>query len=256
MKRSPPLIIAHRGDSSNFPENSLAGMKSAVDLKVDMLETDIRLTKDNELVIFHDESIDRVSNGKGKLIESTLDELKQFKLTDNLNSSNNQEHKILTLTELFESFPSVKINIDIKNQESIAVSKLVEIIKEEKNASERIIVSSFHDQQIINFRKKLPNIKTGASPLEIKKFIILMKFKLLFSFKSNFYSFQVPMYHESTKIITPSFIKQAQKKNIRTMVWTINDVDTMNYLIQLGVDGIFTDYPSMLIKLLQEKSLD
>ena len=245
FKSNKPLVIAHRGDSSNFPENSFASMNNAVDLKVDMLETDIRLTKDKKLVIFHDEKLDRITNGNGLIIDYTLSELKEF----NLGSDQNDNHKILSLEEFIEAFKDTKINIDIKDSCIDVIEILVSCI-EKYNLYNNIIVSSFHDHQIKRFRKVLPNVKTGASPKEIKKFLIFMKFGLLFLINPKYYCFQVPMTHNSNQIVTPRFIRLAHKKNISVMVWTINEEDLMKYLIDVDADGIFTDRPKVLIDIL------
>ncbi|MHA2364352.1 MAG: glycerophosphodiester phosphodiesterase [Candidatus Hodarchaeales archaeon] len=256
--------MAHRGDQTKYPENSLEAMKSAVELKVDVLETDARLTKDNKLTIFHDEIVDRVSDSQGKVRDFSFEELKKLDIGYNYTADNGEtypfrgkNYRVISLEEFFNNFPDIKLNIDIKDKDEIAVKQLVQIIEEYK-AQDRVWVSSFHSEQIQRFRKALPNVLTGAAPQEVREFIINLKLRTLFRIKPQYNGFQVPIEHEETKtkIITPNFVKQAKKKNLAVMVWTINEKSTMEWLINLGVDGIFTDNPDLLIKVLQERKLN
>jgi glycerophosphoryl diester phosphodiesterase len=263
LNREKPLIMAHRGNQSLYPENTLMSLEDAVELGVDVLEVDARLSLDGELIIFHDELVDRTTNGKGKVSDKTLAELKQldagYWFTPNNGSTfpyRNRDLEIPTLREAFECFPEMSLNIDLKNPEILAVEVLVTLIKEYQK-EDQVLVGSFHDDQIQRFRARMPTVKTAAAPSEVKKFLYAMRLHLTKFIRPRYAAFQVPMSvrkgGKKTKlveIVSPKFIQKAHSKGIAVMVWTINDPETMKKLIAWGVDGIFTDDPKALLNIL------
>jgi glycerophosphoryl diester phosphodiesterase len=148
----------------------------------------------------------------------------------------------------------MSFNLDIKDTNGIAPELLAEIVHE-FDRYENIIVGSFHHQQIKRIRTLLPNVATAASPKEVKNYLYRHKLFLNWLIQPKFKALQVPIIHGDTQIITPAFIKESHEKNIAVHVWTINDRVTMEWLINLGVDGIFTDDPWLLLEALQEKNL-
>ncbi|MHA1169490.1 MAG: glycerophosphodiester phosphodiesterase [Candidatus Hodarchaeales archaeon] len=252
-----PLIMAHRGNSVSFPENSLESLKDAVSLNVDVLEVDARMTRDNDLVVFHDETVDRVTNGKGKISDFLLDELKELELGYNFSPDGRtfpfrgKKLRILTVNELFEHFPDQRINIDIKNDDISAADSLGSLIRSH-GMDEHVFVASFHQRIIDHFRKHYPHVLTAAGPNDIRSFIKAMKLRYLRFKRLNYAGFQVPIKYGDYTIITPGFIRGAHKKGIKVMVWTINERKTMVELLKMGVDGIFTDTPALLVEVVNE----
>ncbi|MFX0066811.1 MAG: glycerophosphodiester phosphodiesterase [Candidatus Hermodarchaeota archaeon] len=257
LKSKRPLVCAHRGAKAKFPENSLPSFQEAARLNVDILETDVHLTKDNELVIFHDESLDRTTDKKGLIRDYTLEELRQIDvgynfLLDGQFPFRGKNLHILTLKNLFEAFPSFWINIDIKTNEFKAAEILVRLLRE-YNREKSVIIGSFHPPVLEYFRKMAPNVATAAHPGEVRRFIIHLRTHTLTLFKPRFAAFQVPIKHGETTIITRKFIQAAHKKGIVVMVWTINDEKTMNWLLDLEIDGIFTDDPQLMLHVLEKR---
>ena len=258
---SRPLVMAHRGDQTVSPENSLLALKNASLLEIDFIETDVRLTKDKELVLFHDKTLDRTTDATGPIIDYSLEELQEVDLGYWFTLNNGktypcrgQNWTIVPLRQAFEVFPSLAFNIDIKDKDSKVPKLLVDIIKE-FNREDSVIIASFHHKQIKRFRKLLPNVPTAASPTEVKNFVYRHKLYLNWMIQPKYQALQVPISYGNTKIITPSLIKASHEKNIAVHVWTINDRLTMEWLIGIGVDGIFTDDPWLLLEALQEKNL-
>lgn len=256
-----PLIMAHRGDQTVSPENTLLALKNASLLEIDYIETDIRMTKDRELVLFHDESLERTTNASGNLINYSLEDLKEVDLGYNftLNGgktfpSRGKEWRIVTLRQAFDLFPHMKFNLDIKNQEPEAPQLLANIIQE-YDRDDTVLVGSFHHQQIERFRKILPQVKTAASLREVKYFILRERFFLNWMMEPKFFVLQIPVRFNDKQVLTPKLVKAAHSKSIAVHVWTINDRSTMEWLINLKVDGIFTDDPWLLLEALQEKGL-
>ncbi|MFW9997958.1 MAG: glycerophosphodiester phosphodiesterase [Candidatus Odinarchaeota archaeon] len=256
-----PLVMAHRGNSSLYPENSLESFKDAVALKVDVLEVDARMTADGQLVVFHDETVDRVSNGKGRIIDHTLNELEDLDIGYHFTPDGGKTYpfrgkgmKILSLEDLFTFFPGQRFNIDIKNDNYTAVDAMSHITKKH-GVQEHIFISSFHQRVIERFRKSNPDILTGAGPDDIRGFIKAMKLRYLWLLhpSSKFDGFQVPVRYGEFEIVTPGFVRAAHRKNLKVMVWTINDREEMVRLLKMGVDGLFTDDPALMIKVIEEE---
>ncbi len=258
-----PLIMAHRGDSAAAPENTLLSLQRAVEIGVDFLETDVRLTKDDEFVLFHDNTLLRTTGVSGTIRDKTLDELKQidFGRTFTLDEGvtypfRDKGHTVLTLKEAFDAFPDMFINLDIKDKNPNAPDLLAKLI-EENGREESVVVGSFHDAQIYKFRKIMPNVKTSACPSEVTRFVFALKMRVLRLFTRGclYESFEVPIKYGRIRVVTDRFVKAAHDRNIAVHVWTINEKDEMEDLIDLGVDGIFTDNPSLLRNILVERGL-
>jgi glycerophosphoryl diester phosphodiesterase len=258
-----PLIMAHRGESGHVPENTMEALEAASNLNVDILESDARLTKDDEIVLFHDDSLKRTTGEQGTIRSYTLDELKQIDFGFGFSLDNGSTYpfrgkglRIVTLREAFERFPNAIFNLDIKDTIPAAPMKLARLITEMKR-EQSVIVASFHGKQITRFRKLIPNLLTSAHPGEVKRFVFYSKIGLprIKADSIKYKAFQIPIKSGPLRIITRKFVKMSHERGIAVHVWTINDKPTMNNLLDLGVDGIFTDEPALLKSLLQERGL-
>jgi glycerophosphoryl diester phosphodiesterase len=258
-----PLIMAHRGDSAAAPENTLLSMKRAVEIGVDFLETDIRLTKDDEPVLFHDDDLFRTTGEHGSIREKTLAELKQidFGYRFSVDDGKTFPHRgqglsVVTVREAFKAFPDTRFNLDIKDKEHHAPEVLASIVKE-YDREDSVIVGSFHDEQAHRFRKLMPDVKTSACPSEVTRFVFALMMRVLGLFKRSctYEAFQVPMKYGRIKVITDRFVKAAHDRDVAVHVWTINEREEMQHLIEMGVDGIFTDKPALLREVLKENKL-
>lgn len=255
--------MAHRGDQSAAPENTILALKSAVSLGADVLETDVRMTRDGQLVLFHDETLERTTDGKGKVSEFTLDELQQLDFGFNFTPDGGKTYPfrdmgltVVTLEEALSKFPNVAFNLDIKDTDPQAPELLARLLRE-YDREESVIVASFHPRQIERFRQILPTVKTAAHPMEVRRFIMLQRLRIptILVPRMNVFAFQVPLAYNGQQIVTKRFIERAHRKGIQVHVWTINERSTMEQLITMGVDGIFTDKPSLLVDVLRDRGL-
>jgi glycerophosphoryl diester phosphodiesterase len=261
LSPSRPLVMAHRGDQTVSPENTLLALKNASLLEIDFVETDVRLTKDNELILFHDETLDRTTNVSGPLKDFTLEELKDVDLGYRFTLDGGKtfpcrgkKWRVVPLRQAFELFPSIPFNLDIKNSDSHVPHLLSDLIEEFKR-EKKVLVGSFHHHQIKKFRKLLPSVATVASPREVRNFVFRQKIRLNKLIDPQYYALQVPIQQGNTRVITPAFVEAAHERNIAVHAWVINDRPTMERLINLGIDGMFTDDPWLLLEALQEKNL-
>ena len=230
-----PLAFAHRGGVLDFPENSLKAFQGAYDLGFRYMETDVHATKDGQLVAFHDDKLDRVTNTKGKIGEINFSDLSHALIGGT--------EPIPLLMELLEEFPDAKFNIDPKHDG--AVEPLAEIIVR-TNSTNRVCVGSFSDERIKRIAKLIgPKLCTGMGPKSISKLQISKFTRSLFSSPFGDCA-QVPSKIKGVPFITSEFVKRAHYLGKAVHAWTINEPEEIEYLLDLGVDGIMTDNLSAL----------
>ncbi len=237
---SKPLIIAHRGAMGTAPENTAASFEKAIAEGVDGVELDVHLSKDGHLVVIHDESIDRTSNGKGMVKDMTLEELRRYDFGSYFDEAYAGE-RILTLEEALEIIRECKlINIEIKNgpifYEGIE-EKVLKVIRDFDIAS-RVIISSFNHYTINKISKLQPEISCGILYMEGL-------------FKPWEYARNVgaQALHPYYFAITPDEIGRCRENGVKVNVWGANDEFFIRGLIEAGVDGIITDYPGKALAL-------
>lgn len=254
--------MAHRGDPYQAPENTLEAMRAALQVGVDSLETDVRLTKDSRLVLFHDEDLKRTTGVDASVSQLTLDELQKIDLGHSYTLDGEtfpfrgKRHQIVTIEEAFETFPEVRFNIDMKD-ENLSASEMLAKAIEDYNRHESVVIASFIPKQLERFREILPTVATCAHPKEVRNFITGLRLRALriFSSRIKYRAFQVPIVYGTIQVVSPRFVEEAHKRSLAVHVWTINDRETMEWLIDLKVDGIFTDEPLLMRTTLDERGL-
>lgn len=250
-----PLVIAHRGGAGLAPENTLYAFERARDLGVDVIEMDVRSTADGTLVVFHDATLDRTTDGTGRVNEMTLEALKKLDAgyrwspdggkTFPLRASN---IKVATLEEVFTTLPAMKFNIEPKQLTPSLVKPLCSAIREHAMV-DRVVIGSFTQTVLDEFRRECAGVATSAGPSEVGKFLTMYKTGLSESYSPAMQALQVPEY-AGFQVITKEFVAAAHRRNLKVHVWTVNETADMQRLLETGVDGIMTDYPDRLLKLL------
>ncbi len=223
------LKIAHRGASGLKPENTLSAFKKALDFNIDMIECDVRFLKTGEAVVFHDKKLKRLTGKKGKIRNMDLKEMSKLRVKG--------KEKIPTLEEVLELIGrKSKINIELKDKEKAVI--IAEMIKKWINKGwsyNDFLVSSFNYSALKKIRDIIPLAKLA---LNVSKPTFL---KLRQAEKINAFSLNIRLRAASEK-----FIKKAQKRGFKVLVWTVNREEDMKTIKKRGADGIFTDYPHKL----------
>jgi glycerophosphoryl diester phosphodiesterase len=251
-----PLVIAHRGGAGLYPENTLQAFQNASDLGVDVLELDVRSTSDGTLVVLHDATVDRTTDAAGKVNEKTLDEVKKLNAGFRFSTDQGKTYphrggkfSIPTLREVFSAFPAMKFNIEPKQAEPSIIAPLCELIKEFK-LTDKVVIGSFNQTILDEFRSGCPQVATSAGPSEASKFLAMYKTGLSESYSPAMQALQIPEKLAGVQVVTKEFVEAAHERNLEVHVWTVNETADMRRLLDIGVDGIMTDYPDRLIHLL------
>ncbi len=256
-----PRVVAHRGDSINFPENTLEAFISAVKMGIDVVETDVHITKDRKIVIWHDPTLERNTDGKGTIESHTYEELLKYDAGYTFTKDGGKSYpfrgkgvKLCTLDEALKACPDQRFNIDLKSKDTAIVDEFIKVIRS-NHAEKRICCASFHYKNLKLMRAKAPDILTSVTTAEVIPLLIRQKLHILpKSFKRTII-FQVPREEAGIKVITPSFVKDMHERGAIVMVWTINDEKSMRELFKMGVDTVMTDDPALVIKVAKDMGI-
>jgi glycerophosphoryl diester phosphodiesterase len=243
----PVMVIAHRGFSGQAPENTLASFKKAIELGSDMIELDVRFSKDGQVVVVHDDTIDRTTNGRGKVSDYTLKELKQFDAGSWFLPQFSGE-QIPTLKEVLELAKGrILVNIEIKNESlgQYAVTDLADrALREVKKAemAEQVIFSSFYPSALARIKERDPRIWVAL--LYNRSWNYLPEIT-----RGNPFS----ILNLRNSYLTKDKIAKIHREGMRVNVYTVNSEEEMEQFVGWGIDGIITNHPDRLIKILQKK---
>jgi glycerophosphoryl diester phosphodiesterase len=252
-------VIAHRGGRGLGPENTLAVFQLSLEKGADILEMDVRSTSDNHLIVLHDATVDRTTNGSGTANEMSLIQLK--KLDAGYRWSNdggksypfkNRGITIPTLSEVFKAIDRIRLIIEIKENQPIISQRLCSEIRHHRRIPS-VLVASIHSQVLNKFRTICPDVATAASPSEAMWFFYLSRIGLTAMYSPQENALLVPKIFKGRQVITNQFLSAAHHRHLKVAVWTVNSKKDMRKLIAMGVDGIITDYPERLVKIFKNK---
>ena len=270
--------IAHRGGAGENLENTMMAFRHAVDVGSEMLEIDVHLTNDNEVVVSHDNNLLRTTGVDKEITKTSSSDLPELlpELPVNFDKDNictgNGDRKIPTLRELFEEFPNIPINIDIKDNDDRLIEEVNNLIVKYKR--EHLCVwGNFHSVVVDKCYKKNPNVGLLFSIKQCAKLALLTYSGLLpfVPIKETHFEVFLPLSlyrnaHEFVKtnnalhfgvwafkkiLLRRYIIEHLQKRGILVYLWVLNTDEEFQEAMQLGVDGIMTDYPSRLASFLQ-----
>jgi len=254
-----PMVIAHQGGEGLRPSNTMLAFVNAVALGVDVLEMDVHSTSDGALVLIHDDTVDRTTDGSGRVQEFTLAELQQLDAGEYWTPDDGatypyrgQGARIPTLEEIVTAFPQMKFNIEIKQIEPSIAAPLCDLLRDH-GLTERALIASFHPTAMDEFRAACPEVATSMVEDEIRPFYILNMAFLGRLYQPPGAAFQVPEYSGDRLVLSPRFVRGAQSNNVAVHPWTIDDPADMARFLDMGVDGIITDRPDIMIEVLEER---
>jgi glycerophosphoryl diester phosphodiesterase len=254
------LVIAHRGGAGILPENTLAAFLGADRLGADILELDLHRTADGELVVIHDETVDRTTDGSGPVAGFTLDELKEldagyrFRPPDSPGEFpyRGRGLTIPTLREVFAALPGRHLIVEVKEDDPAAADAVIALIREFDRAG-ITLAASFHPEVLLRFRELSPETATHATKGEVTLFLPAAWLGLEGLFAPEYEAFVVPPREGAIPVTTRRFIRAARNRNIFTAAWTVNDPGEMRDLLEKGIGGLITDRPDLARELIGEE---
>ncbi|GJM43027.1 MAG: glycerophosphoryl diester phosphodiesterase [Ardenticatenaceae bacterium] len=256
------MVIAHQGGEWLRPSNTLVAFDHAVELGVDVLEMDIHQTKDGVIILMHDDTVDRTTDGSGAINEMSYAEIRALDAGHYWTDDDGATYpyrglgiQVPTLEEIFQNYPEMRMNIEIKQETPSMVRPFCTLIHD-YNMEEKILVATFHQATVEEFREVCPGVITSMVEPEIQLFFGLNTVFLGALFQAPGTAFQVPRTSSlpiigKVDVLTERFIRVANSHNIQVHAWTINDPAEMERLIGLGVNGIITDRPDLLLEITQ-----
>lgn len=235
-------IIAHRGASGYAPENTIAAFNKAVELKADYIELDIQMAKDGTLVVIHDRSVDRTTNGTGDVKNLTYEELKKLDAGSWYNEKFRGE-RIPTLDEVITMYKgSIGMLIEVKHPEFYPeiIEQLGKFFIKYNLEDQKVIVQSFDFELLKKFHNLFPEIPLGL--------LVKYRVKGVSDVEIQKWSKVVQYVNPNKALVTKRLVKRIHSFDIKVMPYTARDKKTINRLIRANVDGIVTDYPDYINK--------
>jgi glycerophosphoryl diester phosphodiesterase len=280
------LNIAHQGGEIEAPSNTLFAFKTAVEKGADVLELDVHATLDRELVVIHDATVNRTTNGEGRVDQMTLEEIKaldaaywfvpgcgtchgrpeddyryrgfatgQRPMPASLASDfEPNDFRVPTLREVLTTFPEMLVNIEIKAtapETRPYEEELAALLHEFARTTDTIVVS-FLDHAVERFKLHAPEVSTATGTGETAAFWASSQGDLPGTPNPRYHALQVPIEFNGLQVVNEDFVTDAHANGLAVHAWTINDKATMKWLIEIGVDGIMTDRPTLLEKVLKQ----
>ena len=251
-----PLVFAHQGGGGIRPENTLAALRHAADIGADVLDSDMHLTRDGVLVLMHDDTVDRTTNGHGLVADLTLAEVKALDAGYRFSADGGQTFPyrgqgltVPTVEEAFQAFPDRRFGLEIKDSPAGTPEAFCALVRR-YNMGDKVLVSSFSSASMDAFRRACPEVATSATQNEVLPLYILSLLHLERVLTPAYNSLQVPEVSGGIHVLTPRFLDAARNRNLPVQPWTINAVEDMQRLLALNVAAINTDYPDRLLALL------
>jgi glycerophosphoryl diester phosphodiesterase/membrane-associated phospholipid phosphatase len=253
-------VIAHSGAQGHAPTNTIEAFELALALGADTLEMDLQITADDEVVVIHDGTVDRTTDGTGAVRDLTLDELGQLDAgwyfeVDGEHPFRDQGVRIPTLEEILERFPGTHLIIELKTDGGQAIIQpVIDLLHEHGRDDGTVTVASFSTDYLEPVREQLPEVPTNMPEGETTTFYTLQLVGLHPWWSPPGELFQVPEEHEGRLVVTPRFVRAAERLGVDVQVWTVNEVEQMHRLLDAGVHGILTDYPDRLVEVLEQRA--
>ncbi|MAJ58816.1 MAG: hypothetical protein CBC48_01950 [bacterium TMED88] len=256
-----PTILGHRGAAGPAPENTLVAFRRGLQDGAHAIETDAHVTRDGVPVLLHDARVDRTTDGAGPVAEFDFDAVQRldagFRYSATPNSAPEQPYRdqglqIPSLKEAFENLPDARFNIELKAHDEAFIQQVVELILEFERESRTLLVAGEDKTQEL-LRQIL--VRTGAQPalgasladvLDVVKSAVDQRPPATDSM-----ALQIPRSFAGQPLITSSLVEHAHRHGIAVHVWTINDPEEMKALLDLGVDGLVTDWPGRMAELIE-----
>lgn len=258
-----PVILGHRGAAGSAPENTLIAFEEGLRQGAHMLESDIQVSADGVPILLHDSRVDRTTQGTGEASDLSLDQIKgldasaRFRPAPGIKAARGSENplRIPTLREAFEEFPEAAFNLEIKGKSAQLVSAVVALVLEFDREDRTLLTAGEDDTQALlreELRKTRAQPALGASLSDILDVVRSAQSKT--APQTDSMALQIPSLFGGAPLATAELIAHCHRYTIEVHVWTINDPEEMTHLLDLGVDGLVTDNPEIMARVLADRA--
>jgi glycerophosphoryl diester phosphodiesterase len=249
-----PLVIAHQGGDGLRPSNTIPAFDHAAELGVDVLEMDVHETRDGALVLMHDATVDRTTDGSGALADMTLAQVQALDAAHHWPYDGAPAYRGLgigvpTLAEVISRHRLLRFNVEIKPP-SAETGRAVCAELQRLGVADRVLVASFHATAMDAFREACPLIPTSGYESEVRWFYLQYRLGLWRIARPAVPALQVPQRAGAFDLTEPGFLEAARSRGMHVDFWTVNDADEMRTLLRRGAAGIITDRPDLLLEVL------
>ena len=247
-----PMVIAHQGGDGLRPGNTLLAFDHANRLGADVLEMDVHATRDGVLVLMHDETVDRTTNGSGRISEMDLSTLKTLDAAYHWPMDGEPRYRgkgvtVPTLVQVLERFPRQRFNIEIKQVAPSIVQPLCQLLHDQ-GVTGQVLVASFHSRTMAEFRNTCPDVATSAVSSEVSAFLLLNMIGLPGLHHPRAHALQVPEERYGIALTRADRVAAAGRLQLHVDIWTLNDEASIAAAYARGVGGVITDRPDLALK--------
>ncbi|WTI99303.1 glycerophosphodiester phosphodiesterase [Streptomyces sp. NBC_00723] len=239
-----PIPFAHRGGAADGLENTTAQFRRAVEAGYRYIETDVHATRDGKLVAFHDATLDRMTDGAGRIADLLWSDVRHARVAG--------KEPVPLFEELLETFPEVRWNVDLKAEP--ALHPLLNLIAR-TGAWDRVCVGSFSEARVVRAQRLAgPRLATSYGTRGVLN-LRLRSWGVPAALRRSAVAAQVPESQSGIQVVDRRFVRAAHARGLQVHVWTINDPDRMHRLLDLGVDGIMTDHIDTLREVMEDRGV-
>jgi glycerophosphoryl diester phosphodiesterase len=252
-----PQLFGHRGASGEAPENTLPSFELAWQQGVRFLEMDCHATRDGEIVVFHDATLERTTDGRGALRALSWHELSRldagFRFTPDGESFpfRGKGVRVPLLSEVLRALPDARINLEVKQADPPIAGVVLEVIRRAK-AEERVLLAADEPEILASIRALRPATALGSSRADVLAFYVALRDRAIEAHRPLGHALQIPTSFLGQSLVTPESVAAAEALELHMHVWTINDEDEMRALLRAGVHGVMSDFPERLVRIARE----
>lgn len=251
-----PLLIAHQGGMGLRPGNTLAAFEHAWALGAPMSEMDLHLSGDGVIVLIHDDTVSALTSGSGAVGALTAAELAALDAAHHWSPDGGATFPyrgmgfgVPTLADVLAATPDAWFNLEVKQVEPSLVPLMCRMIRE-AGLADRTLVASFSTRALRETRRECPGVVTSAGAWEARLFLLLHHLRLTRVWTPPFQAIQLPPRSNGLRLLTPRLLRTAHERGLEVHAWTINEADEIRALLDIGVDGIVTDFPDRMIRVM------
>ena len=255
-----PRLFAHRGGSALAPENTLVAFENGLRLGADRLELDVHATADGAVVVLHDATLDRTTDGGGEVRRTTLSEVGRldagFRFADATGAHpfRGRGVRVPTFAEVLAAFPDTPLNVEIKQHDPEIVGTVLADM-DRARARSRVLLAAEDPAIMERIRELAPDVATSSSVADVLEFFERLEAGRLAGYRPPGVALQIPPSWEGRELVTAESVRAAHEAGLEVHVWTIDEPGEIERLLRLGVDGIVTDRPDVACRVCERLSM-